>query len=157
MEKRHQRAVLLVGNFLSATRGTRNVCEDLALRLKAAGWLVIITSCRPGRLSRLLDFLLTVWRCRNQYHVAQVDVYSGPAFVWAELVCLALRIAKKPYVLTLRGGGLPAFAQRGGRRVSRLLQSSSIVTTPSAYLFEQMHPYSKELVLLPNPLDLGKY
>jgi glycosyltransferase involved in cell wall biosynthesis len=156
-KNQHRPTVLLVGNFLSATRGTRGVCEDLALRLKAADWSVITTSSCPGRLRRLVDFLLTVWRCRNQYHVAHVDVYSGLAFVWAELVCWALRIVKKPYVLTLRGGNLPSFAQKRGERVLRLLQSSSIVTTPSAYLFEQMHPYRKELVLLPNPLDLGKY
>ena len=157
MENRNRPAVLLIGNFLSATRGTRNVCEDLALRLKAAGWSVITTSFRPGRLGRLFDFLLTVWRYRSQYHVAYVDVYSGLAFVWAELVCWALRMVKKPYVLTLRGGNLPSFAQKTGERVPRLLQSSPIVTTPSAYLFEQMRPYHKELVLLPNPLDLGKY
>lgn len=157
-ENQHRPTVLLVGNFLSAaTRGTRGVCEDLALQLKAAGWSVITTSSRPGRLGRLFDFLLTVWRCRNQYHVAHVDIYSGLAFVWAELVCWALRMVKKPYVLTLRGGNLPAFAQETGERVTRLLQSSPIVITPSAYLFEQMRPYHKELVLLPNPLDLERY
>lgn len=156
-ENRYRPTVLLVGNFLSATRGTRSVCEDLALRLKATGWLVITTSSRPGRLARLLDFLLTIWRRRSQYHVAHVDVYSGPAFVWAELVCWALKIVKRPYVLTLRGGNLPSFAQKTGERVPRLLQSAPIVTTPSAYLFDQMRPYHKMLVLLPNPLDLEKY
>jgi len=156
-ENQSRPTVLLIGNFLSATRGTRSVCEDLALRLKASNWSIITTSFRPGRLARLLDFLLTVWRCRNQYHVAHVDVYSGPAFVWAELVCWTLRMVKRPYVLTLRGGNLPFFAQKTGGRVTRLLQSSPIVTTPSAYLFEQMRPHHKELVLLPNPLDLEKY
>lgn len=156
-KNQHRPTVLLVGNFLSASRGTRSVCEDLALRLKAADWSIITTSFRPGRLARLLDFLFTIWRYRKQYHVAHVDVYSGPAFVWAELVCWALREVKKPYVLTLRGGNLPSFAQKTGERVTRLLQSSPIVTTPSAYLFEQMRPYHKELVLLPNPLDLEKY
>ncbi len=157
IKNQHRPKVLLVGNFLSATRGTRGVCEDLALRLKASGWSVITTSCRPGRLGRLSDFLLTVWRCRSQYDVAHVDVYSGLAFVWAELVCWALRMVKKPYVLTLRGGNLPSFTQKTGERVPRLLQSSPIVTTPSAYLFEQMRSYHNELVLLPNPLDLEKY
>lgn len=157
LENQHRPTVLLVGNFLSASRGTRSVCEDLALRLKAADWSIITTSFRPGRLARLLDFLLTIWRCRNKYHVAHVDVYSGPAFVWAELVCWTLRMVKKPYVLTLRGGNLPSFAHKTGDRVPRLLRRAPIVTTPSAYLFEQMRPYHKELVLLPNPLDVKKY
>lgn len=149
--------VLLVGNFLSGTRGTRGVCEDLALGLKAAGWPVITTSSRPGRFARLVDFLFTVWRQRNRYEVAQVDVYSGPSFVWAELVCWALRTARKPYILTMHGGNLPSFAQRHGKRVQLLLRSADAVTTPSAYLFEQMHVYRQDLVLLPNSLELGKY
>lgn len=150
-------AVLLIGNFLSGGSGTRGVGQDLAVALKGAGWSVVTSSSCRGRIARLLDFLLTVWRHRNRYDVAHVDVYSGLAFVWAELVCWALRMLKKPYALTLRGGNLPAFAQNSGCRVPRLLQSSSIVTTPSAYLFEQMRPYRQELVLLPNPLDLSKY
>ncbi|MDH4370060.1 MAG: glycosyltransferase [Nitrospira sp.] len=152
-----RRGVLLIGNYFSRLSGTHGVGQDLAVALKTAGWLVVTSSSCRGRVARLLDFLLTVWRHRNRYDVAHVDVYSGLAFVWAELVCLALRMLKKPYVLTLRGGNLPVFAQHTGNRVPRLLQSSSIVTTPSAYLFEQMRPYRQELVLLPNPLDLSKY
>jgi hypothetical protein len=41
-------------------------------------------------------------------------VYSGRAFVWAELVCLALRMVRRPYILTFHGGNLPAFAQSSG-------------------------------------------
>jgi glycosyltransferase involved in cell wall biosynthesis len=157
VEKVNRPPILLVGNFLSATRGTRGVCEDLALGLKAAGWLVITTSSRPSRFARLGDFLLTVWRQRNRYKIAQVDVYSGPSFLWAELVCLALRIARKPYVLTLHGGKLPSFSQRNGRRVRHLLQSARAVTTPSTYLFEQMRIYRPDLVRLPNSLEVSKY
>jgi len=156
-EKRSRPPVLLVGNFLSASKGVRGVCEDLAQGLRAAGWSVTTASSRPGRFARLLDFLLTVWRYRNQYQIAQVDVFSGPAFLWAELVCLALRILKKPYILTLHGGNLPAFAQRTGKRVPHLLQSASAVTAPSGYLLEQMSVYRQDIVLLPNSLELTNY
>jgi glycosyltransferase involved in cell wall biosynthesis len=149
--------LLLVGNFLSATRGGRGVCEDLAVALKSAGWSVITTSDKPGRITRLLDFLMTVWKQRNLYAVAQVDVYSGRAFVWAEIVSFALRMAKKPYVLTLHGGNLPAYARNKDNRVRRLLRSASAVTAPSAYLFEQMHQYREDIILLPNPLAVTKY
>lgn len=150
--------VLLIGNFFIAKdSGTRGVGQDLAFALRTTGWSVVTSSSCRGRVARLLNFLLTVWRHRNRYDVAHVDVYSGLAFVWAELVCWTLRMLKKPYALTLRGGNLPVFAKNTGNRVPRLLQNSSIVTTPSAYLFEQMRPYRQELVLLPNPLDLSKY
>ncbi len=150
-------AVLLIGNFLSATRGSRGVCEDLAVGLEAAGWKVMTTSSRSAPVARLADFLLTVWRERTQYRVAQVDVYSGPSFLWAELVCRALRMARKPYILTMHGGNLPVFAQRHTKRVLSLLQSADVVTTPSAYLFEQMQVYRKDLVRLPNSLEISKY
>jgi glycosyltransferase involved in cell wall biosynthesis len=150
-------AVLLIGNFLSAAIGNRAVCEDLALGLKRAGWSVITTSSYPGRFKRIVDFLVTVWRQRDKYQVAQVDVYSGLAFIWAELVCWALRLVRKPYVLTLHGGNLPTFSQIYGKRVRRLLKSSFAVTTPSAYLFEHMRPYCESLVLLPNSLELAAY
>lgn len=157
VENRNRPAILLVGNFLSATKGGRSLCEDLAFRFKAEGWSIITTSSHPGRFARLLDFLRTVWQERNRYEVAHVDVYSGPAFVWAELVCWALRKVRKPYVLTLRGGGLPALAGSSGRRVRSLFQSASAVTAPSAYLLEQMHPYREDIILLPNPVYLANY
>jgi glycosyltransferase involved in cell wall biosynthesis len=149
--------ILLVGNFLSGAGFTRGVCEDLAERLTEAGWSVITTSHKPARLPRLADMVVTAWRRRHEYAVAQVDVYSGPSFLWAEAVCWVLRRAGKPYVLTLHGGALPAFARRWPGRVRRLLRSAAAVTTPSRYLWEQMRLYRPELRLLPNPLDIGRY
>lgn len=149
--------VLLVGNFLSSTGGNRGVCEELACRLAGAGWSVLTTSPRAGRLSRLTDMLATAWRNRHHYDVAQVDVFSGTAFVWAEAVCGLLRLMGKPYVLTLHGGNLPSFAARWPRRTRRLLQSARAVTTPSRYLLEQMRDFGSPLRLLPNPLDLSTY
>src|SRR2546430_1648488 len=102
--------LLLIGNFLSASIGTRGVCEELAGRLAAPGWSILTTSSKPGRVARLADMLATVWNRRRDYDAAQVDVYSGAAFFWAEAVAFALRRAGKPYVLTLHGGALPDFA-----------------------------------------------
>src|SRR5438477_3669545 len=76
-------SVLLIGTFLSGRGGSRGVCEDLAERLSTRGWLVITASAKLGRISRVADMLLTTWRNRRLYGAAQVDVYSGPAFVWA--------------------------------------------------------------------------
>ena len=152
-----KRPVLLVGDFLSPTLNNFGVCEDLAARLVASGWPVFTTSSKPGRLPRLLDMVTTVWAKRHQYTVAHVDVYGGPAFLLAEVVCWTLRRAGKPYILTLRGGSLPNFAERWPRRVRGLLCSAVAVTTPSSYLLENMTPYRNDLRLLPNPLDLSAY
>jgi len=115
---------------------------------------VLTASSRRPRLARLLDMLATTWRQRRSYEVAQVDVFSGPAFFWAEAVCWTLRRADKPYVLTLHGGNLPAFAGRWPRRVRSLLGSAAAVTTPSPYLQHRMRASREDLHLVPNPLDV---
>jgi glycosyltransferase involved in cell wall biosynthesis len=149
--------VLLVGNFLSHTLGTRGVCEDLSLRLAGCGWSVLATSSVTAPIPRLIDMLATAWGRRSDYQVAQVDVYSGRAFLWAEAVGRTLYHAGRPFVLTLHGGNLPSFARRWPGRVRRLLGLAGAVTTPSRYLLDQMRPYRPDLLLIPNPLDLSRY
>ncbi len=150
-------SLLMVGNFLSAAIGNRGVCEELAERLAKGGWSVVTTSSRRSRAARLSDMLATAWQCRRRYDVAQVDVYSGPSFVWAEAVAWVLRRARKPYALTLHGGALPAFSRRWSARVRRLLQSAAVVTAPSTYLVDAMRPYRPDLRLIPNGIDLAQY
>lgn len=150
-------AVLIVGNFLHAATGTFGVCEELATQLAAANWRVLTTSHYRPRLVRLADMLWTVWARRASYAVAQVDVYSGPSFIWAEAVCWLLRRLHKPYVLTLHGGALPEFAATRAPRVRRLLASAAAVTTPSGYLSAAMAPYRDDLVVQPNPIAAARY
>jgi glycosyltransferase involved in cell wall biosynthesis len=149
-------SVLLIGNFLSG-QGMYGVCEGLADRLTEAGHTVLRSSMKPNPAGRLIDMLSTVWRERSSYDVAQVDVFSGRAFIQAEAVCATLRLANKLYILTLHGGNLPNFAKRWPRRVRSLLNSAGAVTVPSRYLLEQMRPYHDELQLLPNPIEVENY
>lgn len=151
------RSVLIIGNFLSHSNGSRGVCEDLADRLQKIGWQVLSASRHKRRVSRLADMLGTAWRERLRYSVAQIDVYSGLAFFYAEAVAWVLRRADKPYVLMLRGGHLPSFAQRHPLRVRRLLQSAACVTAPSGYLAAQMHEYAPGIRVIPNPIDVNSY
>lgn len=147
----------MVGNFLSDQGFSRGVCEDLAERLHQNGWRVITTSSARGRVHKLVDMLWTAWRFRSAYQVVQVDVFSGASFRWAELVCELVRRLKKPYVLTLHGGGLPEFSAREPARVARLLKYAAAVTAPSRYMRERMEPFMEEIHLIPNPLDLVIY
>jgi hypothetical protein len=98
-----------------------------------------------------------VLKYRAEYSVACVEVYSGPSFLWAELVSRLLLGCRKPFVLTLHGGRLPEFAARWPKRVTRLLRSASAVTAPSRYLREAMIFYRRDIELLPNPIELSCY
>jgi glycosyltransferase involved in cell wall biosynthesis len=148
---------LIVGNFLSSHGASRGVCEELAPRLRESGWTVLTTSDRRRKLARLADMLSSIWQRRDNYDVAQVDVYSGPAFRWAEAACWLLRRIGKPYVLTLHGGGLPEFAKTERRRVQRLLRHAKAVTVPSQYLLHQMAENREDLTHLPNGLQVAAY
>jgi glycosyltransferase involved in cell wall biosynthesis len=150
-------SLLIIGNFLSATGGSRGVCEELAERLAADGWEVLTASRKRPKFFRLADMVLTAVRHRHDYSVAQLDVFSGPAFVWAETVCWTLRRLGKPYVLTLHGGNLPTFAARWPGRVKRLLSSAKAVTAPSGYLKEALAPFCGKIRVIPNPIDIGLY
>lgn len=149
--------VLIIGTFLSHAGGSRTVCEELALRLRANGRRVLTTSTVKARIPRLADMLGTVLRCRREYAVAQVDVYSGPAFLWAEAVTATLKWLGKPVVLTLHGGNLPTFAKKHPGRVARLLRKADLVTAPSMFLCHEVAPLGVEALHLPNGLDLQSY
>lgn len=149
--------ILMVGNFLSEGRGSRQVCQELAERFSEMKWNVITTSSRENKVLRLFDMLKTAWRERDNYEIALMDIFSGPAFIWAEAVGMLLRKIQKKYVLTLHGGYLPEFSRRWPGRVRKLLQTAEIVTTPSRFLYEKMSLYRKDLRLLPNPIDLDRY
>lgn len=150
------KGILFVGNFLSHARGHRHYCEEFADRIEARGWNVVRTSSASGRIARLTDMVRTTWERRNDYGVAHVDLYSGAAFFWAEVVCFELRRLRKPFVLTMHGGNLPQFAQRWPRRMRRLLTSADIVTSPSKYLSDAM-AYGRDTVIVPNAIDLSRY
>ncbi len=152
-----QPPLLLIGNFLTESIGTRHVSEDLAVRLRQRGWRLITASTHRGRVRRAIDMLLTTMRRRKEYEVAHIEVYSGLAFGWAEAVGWLLRRLGKPYLLTLHGGNLPDFARHAPRRVCRLLGGAAIVTAPSGYLSERMKNYAREIITVPNAIDPRGY
>lgn len=150
-------SLLLVGNFLSAKGGSRSVGEELAERLAGVGYPLVTTSRIRSRFLRLADMLWTTFSRRRSYQAAYLEVYSGAAFLWAELVCLLLNFLHKPFLLSLHGGNLPAFARRWPGRVQRLLQSANKVIAPSRYLQEEMRFYWDDILLLPNLLEIKNY
>jgi glycosyltransferase involved in cell wall biosynthesis len=147
--------LLFVGNYLTAA--SRPVTVDLAAALERAGHRVRLTSSREAKPLRLADMLATAARCRTEYDVAVIDVYSGPAFIFAEAVAILLGQLGKPYVLTLHGGNLPAFARRWPGRVRRLLAGADRVTAPSSYLGRTMRPYRPDLQVIPNGLSCNRH
>ncbi len=148
--------VLLIGNFFGL-QGGGQYCKDLAVQLALRGHRVLSVSHSRPRALRLFAMTFYPWWQRRRFDVAQVDVFSGPSFLWAEAATMALRTARKPFALTLHGGGLPAFAQRYPRRMRKLLCRAAEVTAPSSYLAEAFKPFRPDVRVIPNAVELSQY
>jgi glycosyltransferase involved in cell wall biosynthesis len=147
---------LFIGDFSASKVGNHSVIEDLSLRLSSAEVGVLTASNKVGKLSRVADMLTTAWLHRNKVDVAVVDVFSGRAFLWAELVGRILQ-KKVPIIFVLHGGALPQFARRNPKRVEKLFGMAAKIVAPSRYLAEQLSDYLDEYSLIPNPIDAQSY
>lgn len=154
---RKKNKIAIFGTFFSWIGIYKSPCEELADKLEKNNWQVIRVSNKINKVNRLLDLVITALKRRNDYNVGTLEVYSGPAFIWAEAVGLVLSILGKPYILTLHGGNLPRFAKKYPRRVKRLLKNAEKVTVPSNYFFERMISYREDLILIPNPIAIDRY
>jgi glycosyltransferase involved in cell wall biosynthesis len=150
-------SILFVSNFLSKRGVKRGISEEVADRLEQRGWPVIRTSSVLSRPLRMIDMISAVCQHRRHFAVALVDVFSGPAFLWAETVCLILRCIHRPYILTLHGGALPEFAERWPSRVQTIMRSASVVAAPSAFLARHMARYRRDILVVPNGIEWGDY
>lgn len=148
---------LFVGNFLSASGANISYAEELTGQLERRGWRILRTSTWRSKPRRLVDMVYTTLRRRRDYARAHVDVFSGPAFTWAEAVAFALRRLGKPFAMTLHGGNLPAFSQQWPRRVGRVLRSADVVTAPSRYLATALAPLRSDIEVIPNAIDAAAF
>ena len=149
--------VLIVGNFLTKHGVNPQLCEALAGGLIDDGWDVKTTSYRFNKILRVLDMMYTILRYSNHYQVAWVSVFSGPSFIWAEIVTWLLKRLGKPYVVSLHGGNLPNFAKEHPERVKKLLNSANAVSAPSRYLVDGMSPYRSDINHIPNLIPIDRY
>lgn len=149
--------ILFIGYFLSNFGYGRCVCEDLSSRFEGRGYRVITTSSKKNRLSRILDMVITIINKRKEYQVAYVEVYNGLAFLWSEIVCALLRILRKPYIITLHGARMLPFSQSHPKRVNRMLQNASLVTTPSKLFTEKLAYLRPDIIYLPNAIDITDF
>ena len=147
-------SVLLIGNHLHTPKRNKNVWHFLAEMLASRGWVVMTTSDKMNQVLRLLDMVWTIIRHRKQYAVAQVDVFSGKAFIWSEVCTWLLKKLRKPVILTLHGGKLPEFARQHPKRVKRVLQAADAVVSPSPYHQIRLKEYRDDIRLIPNPVNI---
>jgi len=149
--------LLFVGNHFSSDRDNQNVTQTLMIYLAERGWQILSTSHRQNKALRLLDMLYTIYFKRKSYQIAEVDIFSGPAFIWGELSVCLLKLLGKPLVLTLHGGNLPVFFQKYPGRMQRLLRKAEMVVSPSPYLKTILREIRPDIISVPNFVNISAY
>lgn len=147
--------IILIGNFLSAKGGSRGPIEDLRDALLLRGRNVVYASTSKSRVRRLCEMLHVVLLQAPRWSVAIVDVYSGMAFIAALTAAVGLQFRRIPFILTLHGGALPAYAQQHPHLVAFVFRKAARITSPSPYLGRSFGTYADRMVTMPNPVDVS--
>jgi len=150
--------VLIAGNLLGL-RGGKVTTQGMILagRLSGGDIQVAKASSYENKLVRLFDIIFTILMNARSADVIIIEVYSGPAFVIAEVSSYLGKVFRLPMILVLHGGNLPSFAARFPRRLKRVFERSDALVAPSAYLAEQMSGARFDISVIPNIIDLGDY
>lgn len=125
--------------------------ELLADRFAAEGYTVLETSTRPGRIGRLVDTVRCLLRWRDQLDVVVLSVFSGPAFVMADVSSSVTSRLGVPTVMVLHGGNLPVHRDRFPRWTRRVLARADATVAPSSFLAAAFADH--EVGIIPNLVD----
>ncbi len=136
---------------------SKSASEELLVRLNTNGWQVLKTTSQQSRTLKIFYMLGDTISKSGQYDIAVVDLFSGAAFIWAELVCAALKALDKPFILVLHGGGLPDFAIKHPHRVKRLLNGTAAVVTPSQWIAQAFAHWRSNIRCIPNAIQVSAY
>jgi glycosyltransferase involved in cell wall biosynthesis len=155
--EKHPR-LCFVGPMLGANPGwvvsQGEILKDL---LACEGYPVRLTSAVPNRALRLVDTVKSLLAWRQQIDLVVLMVFSGPAFVMADIASLVTRWIGKPLVLWLHGGNLPEFSDMHPRWVSRILRRGNLIVSPSEYLAHHFRGYEFPVRVIPNVLKIEHY
>lgn len=156
-EKRERKSLVFIGNFLSHHFGAVSVSETVAQKLTKRGWRVFCASSKVNKILRLVDMLQTVWAQRADASLVHIDVFSGTAFLWADLVSFFAKKLGLGLIFTLHGGGLVEFSMRYPARARRVLARADAVVTPSKFLQSALREFRSDIQYIPNGMKLSAY
>jgi len=152
-----KRNLLFIGNHLSNTGQNMSVGEELAFRLEQRGYQILLVSHKQNKLVKLVDILSKILSKQRFYDLAEVDVFSGPAFLWSFLSVSVLKLLGKPIILNLHGGNLPDYSVNHPLRVKWLLSWADVVVAPSSFLKDTIALIRADIQVIPNGLDINHY
>ena len=123
----------------------------------AAGYQTIAVSKSLNRYVRLADISATLFSRRRDIDIALIEVYSGRAFVVADVASAISRRMGYKIILTLHGGNLPDFIRRFPNWTRRVFSRAHALVVPSEYLARAVMTSGRTASIIPNVIDLNDY
>jgi glycosyltransferase involved in cell wall biosynthesis len=147
--------ILFVGSFLSKSRGTKGVAETLADNLLQDGISIKLVSPFENKIIRIIHILFSILIYRGR--IIHIDVFSGNAFIIAELASFLANLLNKQIIMTFHGGRLIEFADNNQSRVKKMFDRSYRIQTPSLFLRNYFLNLGYNIAYLPNSVPLDKF
>jgi len=145
----------MIGNFLSPSGHTPQVCERLAELFRAQGRDIYTTSSKSHPLSKIFSITLDLLKYKNSGKtLILIDTFSGRAFLWAFWSALLCKFRGLPYIPVLHGGNLPYFAKNTlfSLLSHHYLRFGIQRVAPSPYLAKWVGTQDLSCQIIPNPL-----
>jgi glycosyltransferase involved in cell wall biosynthesis len=106
---------------------------------------------------RLADVCATLALRRAEIDIVLIEVYSGRAFIVADVASAISRRMGYKTVFVLHGGNLPTFMRRFPGWTRRVLRRAHALVAPSEYLALAGRSLGKAVSVIPNVIDLNNY
>lgn len=149
--------LLYLGNKLSVHGNTVTGIEVLGPLLESEGYKVRYASSKKGKLARLIDMLVTLWRHGRKSDYVLIDTYSTLNFWYAYLCARWCRRNKVKYIPILHGGNLPRRLRKSPGMCQNLFGDAYINIAPSPYLGKVFSEAGFNVKYIPNPVDFSKF
>ncbi len=148
----------MVGYFYPPSLKLLSPAQNLSEVLKKKGWNVYIVSNVKNPFLKTFDKVYKIFKLKNKYDAAIIDLFSGKSIVANYLICLLLKLLKKKIIINLQGGNLPE--TRGFNKIFlyKILKISKKNIAPSYFLAERLKGFTdKKIEVIPNGIKLENY
>lgn len=146
---------LFVGSFLSGDNGSLSVSEFVAEQLQEQGIITKLVSYHRNKFLRIADIVRAVLFTKTRF--VHIEVYSGQAFLIAEIAAACAKLKGVRLILTLHGGKLPEFSATNKSRFRKLFAKAHHIATPSLFLKSFFETEGYTVLYIPNSLDLTRF
>jgi glycosyltransferase involved in cell wall biosynthesis len=150
--------LLYIGNKLSIHGNTATSIETLGSYLENEGYNLTYASSKKNKIFRIIDMIWTTIKESRKTDYVLIDTYSTQNFWYAFIISQLCRILNLRYIVKLHGGNLPDRLDKNPFLSKVLFSNAYLISAPSDYLLNAFSKnFSKNLVYLPNAIEIKKY